>query len=443
MLGSGGGGIGAPMPPLFALALGAVGAVVGHSAMGMRALPVLMSVAAVPLAYVVGARAAGSVAGLSAALCFAASPTALLHGQELKQYSTDVAVVLVLLVAASTVAPRPSRPRSWIALAVVMSLAPAVSFPSALVLPGIALATLACCTTSAERRRWLAAHVVSGSAALAWYALVIGPQRNRPLVTAYWAGEFPPLDGVPGAGWVTDQLLDFISYCSLHPRWLAAAVVVAGLALASRWLGIAALVSVATLIAAAAWRAYPLSGGRTSVFLLPFVYLGLGSALGGIAAKHAARRQGARTRRARDRRPRRRAPHARPRRPRARRRGRLRETVPLIAVLDAERQPTDRVYVYDGGVQAFRFHHPALDPTITLGGSHRNDQTAYAAEVQPLLVPGQRLWLLFAHVHTPPGGARSAIRSSPTWRSMRARSRSARRRARRCTSSRSRAPQAR
>ena len=203
---------------------------------------------------------------------------------------------------------------------------------------------------------------------------------------------------------MTDQLLDFISYCSLHPRWLAAAVVVAGLALASRWLGIAALVSVATLIAAAAWRAYPLSGGRTSVFLLPFVYLGLGSALGGIAAS--TRRDA-----------------------RALARGALaiaalvvvlpmlvhgvrapaagvvyEETVPLIAVLDAERQPTDRVYVYDGGVQAFRFHNPELDPTITLGGSHRNDQTAYAAEVQPLLVPGQRLWLLFAHVHTPPGG---------------------------------------
>ena len=94
-------------------------------------------------------------------------------------------------------------------------------------LPGIALATLACCTTSAERRRWLAAHVVSGSAALAWYALVIGPQRNRPLVTAYWAGGSAA--GRRAGRRLTDQLLDFISYCSLHPRWLAAAVVVAGL----------------------------------------------------------------------------------------------------------------------------------------------------------------------------------------------------------------------
>src|SRR5688572_20958308 len=43
VLGAGGGGIGAPMPPLFALALRTAGAVVDHSAMGMRAIPVLAS----------------------------------------------------------------------------------------------------------------------------------------------------------------------------------------------------------------------------------------------------------------------------------------------------------------------------------------------------------------------------------------------------------------
>ena len=145
LLGAGGGGIGAPMPPLFALALRAVGMVVGHSAVGMRALPVLASLAAVPLAYVVGRRAGGIAAGLVAALLFAASPTALLHGQELKQYSTDVLVVLVLLASLSAVAASPSAWRGWIVLAIVMSVAPGVAFPTALVLPGIAVAALACC----------------------------------------------------------------------------------------------------------------------------------------------------------------------------------------------------------------------------------------------------------------------------------------------------------
>ncbi|MCC6849253.1 MAG: glycosyltransferase family 39 protein [Deltaproteobacteria bacterium] len=396
----GGGGITAPMPPLFALALRAVGTVVGHSALGMRALPVAASVAAVPLSWIVARRAAGRAAGLVAALLFAASPTALLHGQELKQYSTDVAVVLLLLAAASAVAAAPT-PRRWLALALVESAATGFSYPSALALPGIALATLATCRDGAARRRWLTAHALSGGAALAWYALVIGPQRARPAVSAYWAGDFPPLEGAPGAGWVVERLGEFLGYASLRPPWLAAALVLVGLALAARWLSVAALASLAAVVAAAAWQVYPLSGGRTTMFLLPFVYLGVAAAAapltrrslprfvhvllaaGGAVVVAPTLVAGVR------------APAA----------GVVyEETAPLVAALAAARRPNDRVYVYDGAVQAFRFHHPALDPAITLGGSHRNDPAAYGAELTPFLVPGQRLWLLFSHVHTPPSG---------------------------------------
>jgi 4-amino-4-deoxy-L-arabinose transferase-like glycosyltransferase len=408
ILGSGGGSIGAPMPPLFALALRAVGVVVGHSAAGMRAFPVAASVAVVPLAYLVGRRADGVTAGLVAALCFACAPAALVNGQELKQYSTDIAVVLTLLLATSAVAARPFDRRPWLALAAAAGLAPGLSYPAALVLPGVALATLAACRSNGDRLRWLAAQAASGVAALAWYAFVIGPQRARPHVTAYWAGDFPPLEGVPRAGWVAGQLLDFFAYACGRPGWLAAAVTVAGLVLAARWLGLVALGALVTLVAAAAWRVYPLSGGRTTVFMVAFVHLGLGVAVGAGAralARGSRRAPGTLVRGAL-------AAVAAGlvlmlaargiRNPQAG--TEYEETAPLIAVLAAARQPTDRVYVYDGAVQAFRFHHPASDPLITLGGSHRKDAAAYPAELRPLLVPGQRLWLLFSHVHTPASG---------------------------------------
>ena len=445
VLGSGGGSIGAPMPPLFALALRAAGFVVGHSAAGMRTLPVLASIAAVPLAYLVARRAAGTAAGLVAALLFAASPTTLLHGQELKQYSTDVLVVLLLLLATTRVAGRASKSRegrapldvdepgstgvggrtpahdgrpstvaAWIVLALAMSLAPGVAYPTALVLPGVALATLACCRDGADRRRWLVVMLASGAAALAWYVLVIGPQRDRPLVAAYWAAEFLPQGGgVGGASagtvpsgvaasvaWIGLQLLDFVGYCSLRPEWLAVLLALAGLTIAERWLAVAALTTLATLVVAAALRVYPLAGGRTTVFFLPFLFVAIAAAAGGgrralpvalrtslalatavlvlpmIAAGI-------------------RAPAA----------GVVSEEIaPLLATLAAERQPTDRVYVYDGAVQAFRFHHPQADPAVTLGGSHRDDPSKYTAELRPLLVPGQRLWILFTHVHTPANG---------------------------------------
>src|SRR6185295_4303955 len=74
------------------------------------------------------------------------------------------------------------------------------------------------------------------------------------------------------------------------------------------------------------------------------------------------------------------------------------EVAPLVERLAAERQKGERGYVYAGAVPAFRFYAPAADPGVTLGQSHRNDARAYAPEVRALLVPHERVWLLFSHV---------------------------------------------
>jgi hypothetical protein len=73
------------------------------------------------------------------------------------------------------------------------------------------------------------------------------------------------------------------------------------------------------------------------------------------------------------------------------------ETLPLVRRLAAERAPGDGVYVYYGAAPAFRFYHPEMDPHIVVGGSHRDQEAQYEAELRPLLVPGTRLWILFAH----------------------------------------------
>ncbi len=403
-------GIGAPMPPLFALLLRAWALLVGNSSAGLRALPVAASVAAVPLGYIVGRRAFGVAAGLATALLFAFAPAMLLHGQELKQYPIDILVVLVLLLAVSGVAARPERAASWAALGLAAALAPGVSYPSALVLPGIALATLTVCRRQRDLWRWLAAQAMAGLGALAWYGFVIAAQRERPRTLAYWAADFPTLEGTPSLTWVGGQLLDVVAYALGQPAWVLAIAVVAGLAWSRRWLAVVAVVTVATSIAAAALRLYPLAGGRTSLFLVPFLYLAAGGLVGAVlAGAAAARRRG-------------KVPAAlgaaaavavvvlllRPLPGGALHptRGLVREeTAPLVAALAAERRPSDRVYVYDGAVPAFRFYHPERDDLILLGGSHRDDAKKYADELRPLLVPGERLWLLFAHVFTPRAGA--------------------------------------
>ena len=102
----GGSHIEAPMPPLYALLLRAVALACGRSAACLRASSLVASVAAVPLAFAVGRRVYGRVAGVAAAACFACYPAAVTFGRELKPYALDVAVVLLLLLLAADVVRR-------------------------------------------------------------------------------------------------------------------------------------------------------------------------------------------------------------------------------------------------------------------------------------------------------------------------------------------------
>lgn len=391
------GSIGAPLPPLFALLLRGLALLVGHSEGGLRALPLAASVLAVPLAFLVARRWFGPTAGIAVALCFACYPAAVFHGQELKQYSLDVLVVLVLLHLAGLVAERPDSWWRWAYLTLAAVLAPGVSYPAALVLPGVALGLVAVCRRARHLLAWVAAHAIAAGAALTWYLGVIGPQRARPQVVAYWAADFAPPGAGPATEWAGAQLLALTAYAFGRPALLFALVVLIGLVLAPRWGKLTTVGSALTVLTAAALHLYPLAAGRTSLFLLPFLYLPLAGALarlGALGGTAGAKQRAIRTI----------AIGgalvllALPARGALRAGLVMEETAPLVRRLAADRQPTDRVYVYCGAVPAFHFYHSRMDERVTLGGSHRDESAAYGAELRPILVPGERLWLLFAHV---------------------------------------------
>ena len=386
----------APVPPVFALALRLAALIGGRNAGAVRAVPFLASVAAVPLAYLLARRLAGRGAALVAAACFACWPAVVLHGRELKQYSVDVALVLVLLLAVQAVLRRPDTVRAWTMYAIVAALGPGLSYPVTLVLPALALVLLFGCRAPRERAYWVGAHVVAGAAALGWYFGFIAIQRARPLVAEYWASDFPPAAAGALPAWTAAQLLDLARYVTASPVWLYLAIAALGYAAVPRWFRWAALLTLLTVVAAAAARMYPLAGGRTSLYLLPFLYLPIGAAaawlpprersfpavrLATILALAAVVALPARASLDRD------AGLV------------LEETAPLIAQLRAERAPTDRVYVYYGAVPAFQFYHPERDDRIVLGTSHRGDAAAYEKELQAGLARGDRVWLLFAHVY--------------------------------------------
>ncbi len=425
----GGGHVEAPMPPLYALLLRVVALVAGRSVAWLRASSLVASVAAVPLAFAVGRRVYGTVAGVAAATCFACYPAAVTFGRELKPYALDVAVVLVLvLLAARIVARRDAA--SWTRFALASALVPGLSYPAVLVLPGIALGLLVACRDRREVVRWAVAMSVVAAAVLAWYVLVIATQRARPVNAEYWAATFPSVDRA-GAAMVAAAATELLAFTLGAPRWLGGMSLAIGWVRAPRWFAAAGLGAIATVVVAGFVRVYPLSGGRTSLFLLPFVYLPFGAAVAWLysAPRPPTRNGGDAEREER--------PHGRNARAVVARAlgvaaaGALltlpllapadpnaglvyEETAPLLATLAAERKPEERVYVYYGAVPAFTFYRPELDAGVTLGGSHRDDVHAYEAELRPLLAAGGRSWVLFAHVFPRPNGGdeRDAILST-------------------------------
>lgn len=250
-------------------------AVVGTGERGLRLLPLLLGVAALPLAWALAIRVLPRWQVPVAVGVVALSPPLVYYSNELKPYSADVAVVLLLLWLASR--------RSHRALSVVGAVAVWVSTASLLALAGIATVVVldelrahglpAAARITVTLLPW----AVSGAVA----ALVVrGLQRND-LLVEYWEFSFPRGAGdLPGWLVRTGEWLA-ASPLRMRPDWLVLVLMVTGAVLLARRRGRDAALLLAVLgvgVLAAAASAYPLND-RLALWIVGPVVLLLASAL--------------------------------------------------------------------------------------------------------------------------------------------------------------------
>jgi hypothetical protein len=299
----------------------------------LRLLPLAFAVAAVVPAYLLGRRL-GRVQAVAAGLAAALAPGALAN-DDLKQYTADVFVTLLLLSLAAwaesgwevdpsgaTASPGPRTPRSSGAtaslheprtprssgataslheprtprrlLVLCAACLPAVLvshvtvFVSAAVLAALALRCLA-------ERRWrrlgrvvglgLAVALLEGAVYLAFASAGDNAGMQR-----YWAPFFVPLSAGPGqaAAFVASRLAAALGRAGFGPWALAAALAVAGLA--ALWRGrlpataLAVPLLLAELVVAGAARRYPFLDERTSLFFTVLVTVCAGLGAGALLA---------------------------------------------------------------------------------------------------------------------------------------------------------------
>lgn len=263
-------------PVGFLLAVKSAVRLFGDGELALRLVPFVSSIAALVLFRAVARRVLPAPAALFALVLFACSPVLLYQSSELKQYSSDVAVALLLVWLALRAERGGPGWRGLLPLALVAPVAVWFSFPAIIVL-GAAYATIA---VRALRRGERKLAVMVTALAATWLAsfgavYLVASSNVGAVSSALFAGEgghggFKPADIVHGL-WST-----FVDPGGFQDGTNALAVLLAVVGVL--WLVrrgehlVLIVVPVVLAVLAALLDAYPL-GGRFSLFLVPFLFV--------------------------------------------------------------------------------------------------------------------------------------------------------------------------
>ena len=253
----------------------------GRNELGLRLLPFFSSLVSLILFERVCRRILKGLAVPFAVGCFALGTTLISYAGELKQYSTDVAAAIAILLLAILVEERGLTARRALVLGIAGLLACVFSQPVVFILAGIGLSLVFLAAAGKIEAPAAALGLVGALWGLgAGFAVWSGERMLTPSVKSYlesfWAFGFMPLLS-PGAAalWPWRQMVRlFAGFLSYPLPFFFLALFVAGAVALSRRKPVAALfllVPLLVTLAASAARLYPFAPGRVTAFLIPGV----------------------------------------------------------------------------------------------------------------------------------------------------------------------------
>jgi 4-amino-4-deoxy-L-arabinose transferase-like glycosyltransferase len=388
-------------PPFYLLTVWGMVQIWGHSEAVLRSLSWLFGVGTLWLIWRLARRLTEVPAALLTLAAVAFSPVMVYYSKELKQYSGDAFFAVLVLWLAERLRAGEGR-RGWLALALAGVVGLGFSQPLIFTLP-VAAAVLWGSLPRGQRLRLACLGGVWLLAAAGYYFLFIRREIDPELV-AYWSQDFPDFSGLMAfVRWLGPALYRYFWYflgewgVIWGPLLLAAGAVVLvrrGRARVLFYLGGPVLLA----FGAACLHRYPFmahyGGNRLMLFSAPVLYLvvaagGAGGfdwlwrrrqrvlalALTGLLLAAIYPLKG------------------------------LKEDLsplnnremiqPLVAYLEAHRQPGDLIYVYYFAVSPFKYYYHGPKPGVCWGRSCVEQGLKPAGEAG---TPPQRLWLIASHI---------------------------------------------
>lgn len=233
----------------------------GGSDYALRVLPFSAGIGSVPLMYAVSRRYSPGLAPVVSLGLFALCARLIYYSSELKQYSTDVFVTLVLLLLVPRCLERDAKPRAFVWFGLAAGLAVWFSHPAVFVATAafLALGLTGHTRRSARRLLWLAAAAAAFALNLAFlYAISLRSLASDGVLLSYWRGSFAPMPPWSDVRWYFRALGDMLH----DPAGLPTTVATVGL--------------LATGALSFALRQWPLMVVLTGPFLLAVVASSLG-----------------------------------------------------------------------------------------------------------------------------------------------------------------------
>ena len=391
-------------PPGFLAAVKAAVAVFGDGELALRLFPVLCSLIGLFLFAAVARRILDVAGAVLATALFALGIPFVRYASELKPYSTDVVVALLLTLVSLDLPEGEGARRRFLAAGLVGAAAIWFSQPAVFVLAGIgaALASERFIRSGARGIRplipTLALWAAACGASVVWTSHRT-TASTREVLLHYWAPAFPSLTWKNGFGaaFLLAQLRGFWGGTGMRYVWPALFVVLTLLGFAALWrvrsrFALILLGPIAITFGASAVRLYPFDS-RLTLFLGPALVLAAAAGSTLVIALVSRKRVSVWA-----------AAvlvalfslHAVLRHPPV---YHHEETRPLFQRLAQRRQPGDSIYIFYGANQALRYYGPrnGIDPSeVAVGGCHRGDLAAYLREVDEFR-GRPRVWFLIAH----------------------------------------------
>lgn len=371
----------------------------------LRLIPLIAGLLSIPLMHQVSRKYSAGIAPYVSLGLFVLSAKLIYYSSELKQYSSDVLVALVILLTAQKYLEANASKRALIVFGVSSALAIWFSHPILFVIAAVFLALVLFLFERQNSHHLL--HIIGvggvfGVSLLLLYVVSLRHLASNDVLLNYWSGSFAPLPPWSNPGWYYDTFLNvLIDPAGLPGNLITVGVLILGIFSLGfrRWpLMLILVVPFPLTLIASALGKYPFSG-RMLLFLIPFLLLLLAEgieyvrnlllrmnkqvallamvALVGYLFYNPVM-----------------TAHKNLRFP-----PKQEDIKPIMEYLQQNKASTDLVYVYYGAEFAFRYYAPfyGLDTTVYVPGMPaRHDPVKYFDEIDGLR-GNHRVWFVFSH----------------------------------------------